>query len=69
MKQYAGLVIGIIYLLIAFAAFRSSMAGWDRGAADLGVWWTVVGSLLTIAGGGALIGTWIHAWSGSEEGH
>ena len=67
MKQYAGLIIGTVYLLIAFGAFRNGLEGWAADHADLGVWWTVIGGLLTIAGLGAIIGTWIHAWSPQEE--
>jgi len=63
MKQYAGLVIGVIYLLIAMGAFKASIDGWAAGHSDLGFWWIVIGSLLTIAGLGALVGTWIHAWA------
>ena len=67
MKQHAGLVIGVIYLFIAMGAFRESMTGWQAGHSDLGFWWMVIGTLLGIAGLGALIGTWIHAWS--DESH
>lgn len=69
MKQYAGLVIGTVYLLIAFGAFRNGMDGWNAGHSDLGVWWTVIGGLLAIAGFGALIGTWIHVWGPASEEH
>ncbi|MDH5759708.1 MAG: hypothetical protein OEZ65_08980 [Gemmatimonadota bacterium] len=63
MRQYAGLIIGVIYLLIAMGAFKTGMGGWQGSQADVGFWWTVIGSLLTIAGLGAIFGTWIHAWS------
>ncbi|MEJ2204720.1 MAG: hypothetical protein P8170_11460 [Gemmatimonadota bacterium] len=63
MKHYAGLIIGVVYLLVAMGAFKVSITGWAEGHSDLGFWWTVIGGLLTIAGLGALIGTWIHAWS------
>jgi len=52
--------LGILYLGIAFGAYREASAGWEAGFSDLGVWWTVVAALLTIAALGALIGTWIH---------
>ena len=67
MKQYAGLIIGVIYLLIAMGAFKNGLVGWGAGHSDLGVWWTVIGVLLSIAGFGALLGTWVHAWA--DEGH
>ena len=52
--------VGVLYLGIAFGAYRKASAGWAAGFPDLGVWWTVVAALLTIAALGALIGTWIH---------
>lgn len=67
MKQYAGLIIGVIYLLVAMGAFKTGMEGWAGGHSDLGVWWSVIGTLLAMAGIAALLGTWIHAWS--EESH
>ncbi len=63
MKKYIGLLIGAVYILIAFGAFRNGMDGFAEGHTDLGVWWSVIGGLLTIAGTGALLGTWIHVWS------
>jgi len=62
MKRSIGLFIGVIYILFAFGAYKTAMAGWSAGQSDLGFWWTVIGALLTIAGLGALLGTWIHAW-------
>ncbi len=67
MKQYAGLIIGVVYLLIAMGAFKTGMDGWGAGHSDLGVWWSVIGTLLAMAGIGAILGTWVHAWS--DESH
>lgn len=67
MKKHIGLIIGVVYLLFAFGAYKKGMVGWGEGHSDLGVWWTVIGVLLTIAGLGALLGTWIHAWSHADE--
>ena len=69
MKRSIGLFIGVIYILFAFGAFKSSMAGWAQGSADLGFWWIVIGVLLVIAGLGALFGTWIHAWADHSSDH
>jgi len=63
MKRSIGLIIGVVYILFAFGAYKTAMGGWSAGNPDLGFWWTVVGVLLTIAGLGAFVGTWIHAWS------
>lgn len=67
MKKHAGLVIGVLYLIIAMGAFKTGMAGWQAGHGDLGFWWTVIACLLTIAGLGALVGTWLHAWAPPHE--
>jgi len=67
MKQYAGLVIGVIYIFIAFGAFRTGAHGWENGYPDLGLWWTVIGVILTVAGFAALVGTWIHTQARVEE--
>lgn len=69
MKRSIGLIIGVVYILFAFGAYKTGMAGWSQGHSDLGFWWTVIGVLLTIAGMGALLGTWIHAWSHGDHDH
>lgn len=60
MKRIIGMGIGIVYLGIAYGAYTRAAAGWDTGYGDVGLWWTVIAIILTIAAGGALIGTWIH---------
>lgn len=60
MARITGIVIGIGILLAAFAAFRSSWAGWDAGHSDLGFWWAVIAVLLALSGGSAIVGSWIH---------
>ena len=60
-----GYVVGIVWLGLAFGAFRTSSAGWGEGHSDIGFWWAVIGALLAIAALGALIGTTIHARSDS----
>ncbi len=67
MKKHAGLVIGVLYLIIAMGAFKNGMVGWEGAHGDLGFWWTVIGCLLVIAGLGALVGTYIHAWAHADE--
>jgi len=66
MKRSIGLIIGVVYILFAFGAYKTSMAGWGAGQSDIGFWWLVIGVLLTIAGLGALLAPWIHAWSGDH---
>ncbi len=64
MKRILGMGVGVIYLGIAFGAFSRASAGWDDGHSDLGVWWTVIATFLTIAALSALVGTWIHTQEG-----
>lgn len=60
MKFLVGIVIGVIYAVLVGLALNQSAQGWQAGQADLGFWWTVIGTLLGIAGLGAVIGTWLH---------
>ena len=60
MKRIFGFVIGIAWLGLAVGAFRNSAAGWSADHSDLGFWWTVIGTFLTIAATAALVGTWLH---------
>ncbi len=60
MKRIVGVAIGVFYFVLVFLAFRQASQGRQVGHADLGFWWSVIGSLLAIAGTGAVIGTWLH---------
>ena len=60
MGRIFGILVGIVWLVLASVAFRYSAAGWSANASDLGFWWTVIGVFLTLAAGGALLGTWLH---------
>lgn len=60
MKLIIGVIFGVFYAVLAGLAFKTSRAGWAGGHPDLGFWWAVIGTLLSIAGLGALIGTWLH---------
>ena len=60
MTRILGFAVGIIWLVFVYVAFSRSAAGWNAGNTDIGFWWAVIGSLLTIASGAALVGTWIH---------
>ena len=67
MARLFGFGVGVLYLIIAFGAFRKSSAGWAADHSDLGFWWGVIAALLTIAALGALIGTWIHTSRRAES--
>lgn len=60
MKFLIGVGIGIGYAVLVALAFMTSGAAWQAGNADLGFWWAVIGSILAIAGSGAVVGSWIH---------
>ena len=60
MSRIFGFSVGVVWLTFAGVAFRYSADGWSADASDLGFWWAVIGVLLTIAAGGALLGTWLH---------
>ncbi len=60
MKRIIGIVIGLAYQVLAILSLRRALGGWSAGFSDIGVWWTVIAVLLSVAGFGAIIGTWIH---------
>ena len=60
MKRIFGMGVGVAYLGLALLALQRANEGWSTGYEDLGFWWTVIAVILTIAAGGALIGTWLH---------
>lgn len=61
MNRIFGYLVGVVWLGLAYGAFRTATAGWDAGQSDVGFWWAVIATLLTIAALGALIGTMIHS--------
>ncbi|MDX1495829.1 MAG: hypothetical protein R3253_17290 [Longimicrobiales bacterium] len=60
MKRIIGMGVGVAYLGLVFVALQKASAGWATGYEDLGFWWTVIAVILSIAAGGAIIGTWLH---------
>ena len=60
MARIFGFLIGIVWLAFAGIAFKNSSAGWSANASDLGFWWAVIGTFLTLASGAAFVGTWLH---------
>lgn len=55
----AGTVIGALWIAMALAALVSAIGGFRRGLLDWFVGWGLVGVLLLVAGGAAIVGT---AW-------
>jgi hypothetical protein len=60
MARIFGLVVGAVWIVFTVIAFGRSAAGWSAGHSDLGFWWGVIGTLLSVATASALVGTWIH---------
>ena len=60
MSRVLGMIAGAGILVLAVFAWFDSAAGWSDGHSDIGFWWTVIASFLTIAGVSTLIGTWLH---------
>jgi hypothetical protein len=60
MKRIIGILIGAFYGVLSGLAFMTSSQNWGLGNSDLGLWWAVIGTLLGIAGLGALFGTIAH---------
>ncbi|MBW3533628.1 MAG: hypothetical protein KY453_00200 [Gemmatimonadetes bacterium] len=68
MSKIFGFVIGLVWLIFAFLAFRRSAAGWSVEASGLGFWWGVIAVFLTIAAGAAIVGTVLHTRRGASRG-
>ena len=60
MKRILGMGVGLVFFVIAFAAYTRASAGWDAGHSDIGFWWTVIALFLALAALSAMAGTWIH---------
>ena len=55
-----GIVVGVLWLLMAATSIWSAMRGAANDRGDWALAWGLVGGLLTIAGLGAIIGSWWH---------
>ena len=60
MTRVLGIMAGAGILVLAGFAWGDSAAGLSDGNSDIGFWWAVIATFLTIAGVGAVIGTWLH---------
>ena len=61
MKKALGFLAGLFLLTLAAGAARTASTGWGGGHTDVGFWWTVIATFLTVAALGALVGTAIHS--------
>ena len=55
-----GIVIGVLWLLMAGASILSAAKGASNGREDWALAWGLVGGLLLIAGLAAIVGSWWH---------
>ena len=69
MKRILGMTVGVVYIVLAYAAFNRASSGWEAGHGDIGFWFSVVGTFLSIASLAAFIGTWIHTRETSDAAH
>ena len=60
MNRVLGMMAGAGILVLAGFAWGDALAGWSDGNSDIGFWWAVIATFLTIAGVGTVIGTWLH---------
>lgn len=69
MKRILGMGVGVVYIVLAYAAFNRASSGWEAGHGEIGFWFSVVGTFLSIASLAAFIGTWIHTRESSDTAH
>lgn len=69
MKRILGMGVGVVYIVLAFAAFSRASTGMEAGHGDIAFWFSVVGTFLSIAALAAFIGTWIHTQEKSDAAH
>ena len=69
MKRILGMGVGVVYLVISFAAFSRARSGLAEGHGEIGFWFSVVGTFLFIAALAAIIGTWIHTQRTGDAAH
>ena len=60
MSRVFGILAGVGILVLAGFAWDDSATGWSVGNSDIGFWWAVIATFLTIAGIGTMVGTWLH---------
>ena len=60
MKRIIGWGVGVVYLVLSYAAFSRASSGRAEGHGEIGFWFSVIGTLLFVASLAAFIGTWIH---------
>jgi hypothetical protein len=67
MKRIIGWGVGVVYIVIASAVFAFASRGRADGHGEIGFWFSVVGTFLSVAALAAFIGTWIHTQDKSKS--
>jgi hypothetical protein len=67
MGRIFGYLIGLIWIGLAFGALSRASAGFSADMADVGLWWSIIGTLLGIAATAALVGTYLHTSAGASR--
>lgn len=55
-----GFTVGVLWLAMATTCLQSGIQGFLYHRDDWGLAWTMIGSLLGVAGLAAMVGTWWH---------
>lgn len=56
----SGVVVGLLWIAMALTCIVSGVRGYANDRGDWGLAWTLIGTLLLVAGLAAIIGTWWH---------
>jgi len=60
LKRIIGITIGFGLAVLAFISLNRAFEGRGMGYTDIFVWWSVIGTFLTLASASAIIGSIIH---------
>lgn len=56
----SGIIVGLLWIAMALACIVSGLQGYGNDRGDWGLAWTLIGTLLLVAGIAAIAGTWWH---------
>ncbi len=55
-----GILVGVLWIAMAVTCLVSGLRGYANDRGDWGLAWTLIGTLLLVAGSAAIVGTWWH---------
>ncbi len=56
----SGIIVGLLWIAMAATCIVSGLRGYANDRGDWGLAWTMIGTLLLVAGLAAIAGTWWH---------